>query len=208
MKTKIDEVTLSQARIIANLLVFDGGRGVSISKLKKTLEEDFDNTLKECKKLFSVLGIELKNSEDKLFLQPSRQTYRNLVELDLASNLPRLSRKRRMILLRFLTLYYSQLEPNPISKHKLKFELNENFDINVTERDLKHLNRLGYINLIRNQFIDIGWKLIDSHILENFRQNLQSIFIEVFDLEQKLTKNTKETNGSEFIEKNFEKGSS
>jgi len=168
----IEDELKEEIQFFIRCLIFDGGTGIKISKLRALYEDNYSIIYEKSKKIFEFLGVELRNNEfdDTLFLVPFKDFYTKLEDYDLLKMFQVLSQKQREILTRIISLLISEGKEEPISKEKIKLELNNSFGIIYTERELKELNKLGYIKLIRNKFVDVGWRLRNSPEIKKFSE--------------------------------------
>lgn len=171
MKIEIDDSNIELIQFITCSLIFNGGKGLPLNKIRKIFEvETFTELINNIKKLLDILGIDLRINEidDKFFIVPKSDYFSQLEEFNLKKELIALNKKQKEILSRFLSIYISEGKNEPISKEKVRIDLRDKFGLEYTERDLKKLSKFGYINIIRNKFIDIGWRLRNSPEYQDF----------------------------------------
>jgi len=180
LKLEIDEDDIENIRFLCRSLVFNGGKGLSIKKLHQIFQDDYPNILKNTKRVFNLLGIDLRLNEDdnKMFIVPNREFYNQVEILNLSQNFKTISKDQKEFLARFLSLYLSEGKYEPIFKDKIKRELFDKFAIEYREKELRNLEELGYINIIKNKFIDIGWRLKDSPEFQRFTEEFLKIIEE------------------------------
>lgn len=165
MEIEIDDSSIELIQFIMRSLIFNAGKGLPLNKIRKTFDiETFTELIINVEKILNILGIDLRINEigDKFFIVPKNDFFSQLEEFDLKNELVALTKKQKEILSRFLSIYISEGKNEPISKEKVRIDLRDKYGIEYTERDLKKLNKFGYIDIIRSKFIDIGWRLRNS----------------------------------------------
>ncbi len=182
---EINDEFLEDVQLLINILIFNGGKGISLDEIKKIFEENCDSIINETDIILKMLQIELRNNENRLFIVPNRKIYTQLNLYGITNKLLSLETKEREKLTRFITLYLAEGKNEPISKEKVKFELNEKFGLNLVEKDLRTLERFGYIKLIHNKFVDLGWRLKNSKEFKSFETKFLE-FIKRFEKKQVL----------------------
>lgn len=177
MNLEIDDEYLKDIQFVLRSLIFNAGKGVNMDQLKKIFEDDFPNLIEKLKNIFLLFGIDLRiNTIDKkLFIVPFNDFFHQVEEYNIRKNFQVLSKKQKDILSRFLTIFISNGKDEPISKEKLRIDLKDKFGVEYTNKDLKQLHKLGYVNIIANRFIDIGWRLRNSPEFKLFTQKFLQI---------------------------------
>ncbi len=170
MKIEIHN-NIDYIQFLIRSLIFDAGKGISLNKIKNLFEEEiFSELINNIRKILVILGIDLRINEidNKLFIVPKSDFYTQIEDFKLDKEFIVLSKKQKEIIARILSIYISEGKNEPISKEKIRSDLKDKFGLDYTERDLKKYSKFGYINIIRNKYIDLGWRLRDSPEFEIF----------------------------------------
>ncbi len=171
MIVEIENNNIDNIQFLIRSLIFNAGKGISLNKIRNLFEKDnFSVILDNLRKILEMLGIDLRinDIDDKLFIVPKRDYYTQIEDYTLDKEFLVLSIKQKEIISRFLSIYISEGKNEPISKEKIRSDLRDKFGLDYTERDLKNISELGYINIVRNKFIDLGWRLRGSPEYEDF----------------------------------------